>query len=81
MYFKSLDMDKRKKSAPREKDVNIKDFLGWFIQAISIVEKNNSTRKQTAYVGEVFFLQCLLPSNPHEPPKSSLFDRRFIYCL
>lgn len=51
MYFKSLDMDKRKKSAPREKDVNIKDFLGWFIQAISIVEKNNSTRKQSAYVG------------------------------
>lgn len=39
MYFKSLDMDKRKKSAPREKDVNIKDFLGWFIQAISIVGK------------------------------------------
>lgn len=28
MYFKSLVMDKRKKSAPREKDVNIKDFLG-----------------------------------------------------
>lgn len=51
MYFKSLDMEKRKKSAPREKDVNIKDFLGWFIQAISIVEKNNSTHKQTAYVG------------------------------
>lgn len=51
MYFKSLDMDKRKKSAPREKDVNIKDFFGWFIQAISIVEKNNSTREQTAYVG------------------------------
>lgn len=39
MYFKSLDMDKRKKSAPREKAVNIKDFLGWFIQAINIVEK------------------------------------------
>lgn len=44
-------MDKWKKSAPREKDVNIKDFLGWFIQAISIVDKNNSTRKQTTYVG------------------------------
>lgn len=44
-------MDKRKKSAPREKDVNIKDFLGWFIQAISIVEKNNKHSKQTAYVG------------------------------
>lgn len=28
MYFKSLDMEKRKKSAPREKDVNIKDFFG-----------------------------------------------------
>lgn len=51
MYFKSLDMDKRKKSAPREKDVNIKDFSGWFIQAINIVDENNSTRKQTAYVG------------------------------
>lgn len=48
MYFKSLDMDKRKKIAPREKDVYIKDFFRWFIQAISIVEKNNSTRKQTA---------------------------------
>lgn len=51
MYFKSLDMEKRKKSAPREKDVSIKKIFGWFIQAISIVEKNNSTRKQTAYVG------------------------------
>lgn len=30
MYFKSLDMDKRKKSAPREKDVNIKDFF-WVV--------------------------------------------------
>lgn len=39
MYFKSLDMDKRKKSAPREKDVSITDFFGWFIQAINIVEK------------------------------------------
>lgn len=30
MYFKSLDMEKRKKSAPREKDVNIKDFF-WVV--------------------------------------------------
>lgn len=28
-----------KKSAPREKDVNIKRFFRWFIQAINIVEK------------------------------------------
>lgn len=31
MYFKLFDMDKWKKSVLREKDVNIKDFLGWFI--------------------------------------------------
>lgn len=28
MYFKLFDMDKWKKSVLREKDVNIKDFLG-----------------------------------------------------
>lgn len=50
MYFKSLDMDKRKKCSKRER-CKYKRFFGWFIQAISIVEKNNSTRKQTAYVG------------------------------
>lgn len=79
MYFKSLDMDKRKKSAPREKDVNIKDFFRLFIQAISIVEKNNSTSKQTAYKCRLGIFSAVLAT--FKPPKSFLFDRRFIYCL
>lgn len=79
MYFKSLDMDKRKKSAPREKDVNIKDFLGWFIQAISIVGKIIAlVNKPLMYVRYFFCSACYLQTRMNHQKAFCLIDVLYI---